>query len=93
MTSEAVLFDHWRSSASFRVRLALAHKEIVYRRVPVNLAGGEQALPDHLARNPMAAAPVPDIDGMRLTQSLAIIEYLDETRDGHCRRRGERLDY
>ncbi|MBO6883148.1 MAG: maleylacetoacetate isomerase [Marivita sp.] len=83
MNCKTVLFDYWRSSASYRVRLALSLKQIVYRRVPVNLAGGEQALPEHLARNPMAAVPVLDIDGLRLTQSLAIIEYLDETRDGH----------
>lgn len=83
MSTDAVLFDYWRSSASYRVRLALALKEISYRSVPVNLAGGEQVLPDHIARNPMAAVPVLDIDDLRLTQSLAIIEYLDETRDGH----------
>ena len=77
-----VLYDYWRSSASYRVRLALALKGIAYTSIAVNLAGGEQSGPEHLARNPMAAVPVLDIDGLRLTQSLAIIEYLDETRAG-----------
>ncbi len=80
--AEVVLFDYWRSSASYRVRLALALKNIPYRSVSVNLAAGVQSEPDHMARNPMGAVPVLDIDGLRLTQSLAIIEYLDETRGG-----------
>lgn len=75
-----VLYDYWRSSASYRVRLALALKDLAYENIPVNLAAGEQLHFEHVARHPMGAVPVLDIDGLRLTQSLAIIEYLDETR-------------
>lgn len=81
-TPPAVLYDYWRSSASYRVRLALALKDIPYRRIAVNLADGEQSHPEHLIRNPHGAVPVLDVDGLRITQSLAIIEYLDETRGG-----------
>lgn len=75
-----VLYDYWRSSASYRVRIALALKGIAHDRVAVDLVAGEQRAPGHLAVNPQGLVPVLDIDGLRLTQSLAIIEYLDETR-------------
>ncbi len=76
--SEVVLYDYWRSSASYRVRLALELLGIAYRKVPVDLLEAEQRSPKHLARNPQGLVPVLDIDGVRLTQSLAIIEYLAE---------------
>ena len=78
--TEAVLYEHWRSSASTRVRIALHLAGIAYRSVPVDLLAGEHRGPEHLARNPQGLVPVLDIDGLRLTQSLAILEYLDETR-------------
>lgn len=78
----AILYDYWRSSASYRVRLALELKSIAYETKSVNLAAGQQVLPEHLDRNRAGTVPVLDIDGLRLTQSLAIIEYLDETRIG-----------
>ncbi len=53
-----------------------------YRSVPVDLLAKAHGAPEHLARNPQGLVPVLDIDGERLTQSLAIIEYLAETRDG-----------
>lgn len=80
--SKPVLYDYWRSSASYRVRIALNLLGISYETVPVNLLEKEQRTPQHLARNPQGLVPVLEIDGLRLTQSLAIIEYLDETRPG-----------
>lgn len=77
---ETVLYDYWRSSASYRVRIALGLLEIAHRRVPVNLLEGEHRGADNLARNPQGLVPTLCIDGLTLTQSLAIIEYLDETR-------------
>lgn len=80
--SRPVLYDYWRSSASYRVRIALALKEIDYDRVAVDLVAGAHRSPDHLARNPQGAVPALAIDGLMLTQSLAIIEYLEETQPG-----------
>lgn len=77
-----VLHDYWRSSASYRVRIALGFKGIAYERVAVDLVAGAQRSPAHLALNPQGLVPVLEIDGLRLTQSLAIIDYLDETRSG-----------
>jgi maleylacetoacetate isomerase len=78
--SDVVLYDYWRSSASYRVRIALNLAEIPYRTISVNLLDKSHKSADHLARNPQGLVPVLDIDGQRLTQSLAILEYLDETR-------------
>lgn len=75
-----VLYDYWRSSAAYRVRIALNLLGLSYQSVPVDLTQGEQAEPDNLARNPQGLVPTLDIDGIRLTQSLGILEYLDETR-------------
>ena len=77
-----VLYDYWRSSASYRVRIALAHLGIGWQSVPVNLVDGSQRSADNLARNPQGLVPTLEIDGHSLTQSLAIIEYLAETRGG-----------
>lgn len=76
----AVLYDYWRSSASYRVRIALNLRGIPYRIVPVNLLSGEHKGAANLARNPQGLVPTLEIDGLVLTQSLAIIEYLEETR-------------
>ena len=75
-----VLYDYWRSSASYRLRIALALLGEPYESVTVNLLDGEQRGPKNLARNPQGLVPTLEIDGATLTQSLAILEYLDETR-------------
>lgn len=79
--TETVLFDYWRSTASYRVRIALNLAGITYQSKSVDLTTGAQRQPDHLARNPQGFVPVLEIDGLRLTQSLAILDYLDNTRD------------
>ncbi|WP_170366195.1 maleylacetoacetate isomerase [Ruegeria arenilitoris] len=78
--SDVVLYDYWRSSASYRVRIALNLAGIAYRTQTVDLVKGEQTAPAHLARNPQGFVPVLEIDGVQLTQSLAILDYLDRTR-------------
>lgn len=77
---QAVLYDYWRSSASYRLRIALGLAGLDWRSVPVDLLSGAQKAPENLARNPQGLVPGLEIDGLMLTQSLAIIEYLDETR-------------
>jgi maleylacetoacetate isomerase len=77
------LFDYWRSSASYRLRIALNLAGITYEPVPVDLVAGDQRSPSHLERNPQGLVPVLEIDGQRFTQSLAILDYLNETRDLH----------
>jgi maleylacetoacetate isomerase len=76
--SAVILYDYWRSSASYRVRIALNLCGIDYEIVPVDLLKSEHKSPAHLARNPQGLVPALLIDGMLLTQSLAIIEYLYE---------------
>lgn len=72
------LHGYWRSTAAWRVRLALAAKGIAHESVAVNLLQGEQRSAGHLALNLQGLVPVLEHDGLVLTQSLAIIEYLDE---------------
>jgi maleylacetoacetate isomerase len=76
------LYDYWRSSASYRVRIALNLLGLPYSAVSINLVGGEQRNEANLARNPQGLVPTLEIDGMTLTQSLAILEYLHDTRGG-----------
>lgn len=75
-----VLYDYWRSSAAYRLRIALGLLEIPHEVVPVNLLTGEHRGPENLARNPQGLVPTLEIDGRTMTQSLSILEYLDETR-------------
>lgn len=72
-----ILYDYWRSSAAYRVRIALNLKKVDYESRAVNLAGGEQRTEEYRAINPQGLIPMLEIDGHRLTQSLAIINYLD----------------
>jgi len=74
------LYDYFRSSAAFRVRIALNLKGIVAERSFVHLRNGVQRGAEYLERNPQGLVPALELDdGSVLTQSLAIIEYLDET--------------
>ncbi|MFN8830886.1 MAG: maleylacetoacetate isomerase [Labrys sp. (in: a-proteobacteria)] len=77
--SAGTLFDYWRSSASYRVRIALGLKGLTADQAVVNLRNGEQRDPAHLLRNPSGLVPVWKEGEFVLSQSLAIIEYLDET--------------
>lgn len=77
---KTVLYDYWRSSAAYRIRITLNHLGLEYQQIPVDLASGEQRQPANLARNPQGLVPTLELDDRVLTQSLAIIEYLDETR-------------
>lgn len=76
------LHGFFRSSASYRVRIALNLKGLPYEYLPVHLsrAGGEQFAPGFRALNPQSLVPVLEHDGECLTQSLAIMEYLEEIR-------------
>ncbi|MCW7539848.1 maleylacetoacetate isomerase [Aquabacterium sp. A7-Y] len=72
------LYNYFRSSASFRVRIALQLKSLPYDYLPVHLAKGEQLQPNYAALSPERLVPLLEDQGRRLNQSLAIIEYLDE---------------
>lgn len=75
-----VLHGYWRSSAAYRVRIGLGLKGLAWEDRPVHLVrdGGQQHSPAHAALNPQQLVPVLEHDGRVLTQSLAILEYLDE---------------
>ncbi len=73
------LYDYWRSSSAYRVRIALRLKGIEHGQLPVNLRQGVQRTLDYLAHNRQGLVPALEVGGTVLTQSLAIIEWLDET--------------
>lgn len=74
------LYTYFRSSAAFRVRIALNLKGVTYEAVPIDLRPGAHRQPDYLARNPQGLIPALEDAGAVIGQSLAIIEYLEETR-------------
>ena len=76
----ARLHSHFRSSAAFRARIALNLKGVAFETIARDLRAGGQHAPEYLDLNPAGLVPALEIDGLVLTQSLAIIEYLDETR-------------
>ena len=76
------LYTFFRSSASFRVRIALNLKGIAWESVAVNLPKGEHVEPKFKAINPQGLVPALDDGGKLLSQSLAIMEYLDESYPG-----------
>ncbi|CAJ1073623.1 maleylacetoacetate isomerase isoform X2 [Xyrichtys novacula] len=82
--TKPVLHGYFRSSCSWRVRIAFALKGIEYDQVTVNLIkdGGQQRTQEFQSVNPMQQVPAVEIDGITLCQSLAVIQYVDETRPG-----------
>lgn len=77
--TQPILFDYYRSSAAYRVRIALNLKGVDHESVSINLVEGAQKETAYRARNPQGLVPLLEMDGHRLTQSLAIIDYLDAT--------------
>lgn len=77
MTSPVRLHEYFRSSAAYRIRIALNLKGIAYESVQHDLRAGAQRDASYLALNPQGLVPALEIDGLLLTQSLAIIDYLD----------------
>ncbi len=73
-----ILHDYYRSSAAYRVRIALNLKSLEYDSSPVNLVEGSQQSDSYRALNPQGLVPMLEIDGLKLTQSLAIMVYLDQ---------------
>ncbi|MFM9853749.1 MAG: maleylacetoacetate isomerase [Sphingomonadaceae bacterium] len=71
------LYDYFRSSACYRVRIALNLKGLAYETVETSLLAGDHQLGSYKAMNPQGFVPMLTVDGVRLTQSLAIIEWLD----------------
>jgi maleylacetoacetate isomerase len=74
------LHNYFRSSASFRVRIALELKGLDYEYIPVHIARGDHKKPPYADLSADTLVPMLEIDGEKLSQSMAIIEYLDETR-------------
>ena len=72
------LYGFWRSLASYRVRIALRLKGLAFEEIEVDLLKGAQFTPQFDAVNPQHAVPVLECEGVRLIQSLPIIEFLDE---------------
>lgn len=79
-----LLHGYWRSSAAYRVRIALNLKGLDYDQVAHDLRAGAQRDPAYLALAPIGLVPTLEADGLSLTQSLAILEWLEETRGGHA---------
>ena len=74
------LYTYWRSTTSYRVRIAMNLKGLAYEPVPVNLVAGDQKSPEYTALNPIAGVPTLVLDdGTALTQSMAILEWLEAT--------------
>lgn len=76
--ADYLLYDYWRSSAAFRVRLALGWKRLTWDRVSIDLRHGAQSSADYLARNPQGLVPLLVSGDQAISQSLAIMEYLEE---------------
>lgn len=79
-----ILYSYWRSSAAYRVRIALNYKHIEYRQITPNLAKAEQGSAEYIATNPQGLVPALELEGELggevIAQSLAIIEYLEQVQ-------------
>lgn len=73
------LHGYWRSTASYRVRIALALKKLDHEQVTHDLRTGAQRAPDYLAINHQGLVPTLEVDGLLISQSIAILEWLDES--------------
>jgi maleylacetoacetate isomerase len=76
--AKLTLSTYWRSSCSFRVRIALNYKKLAYESKHVNIVSGEQNTPEYLALNPIGHVPTLHIDGVPYVESVAIMELLEE---------------
>jgi maleylacetoacetate isomerase len=76
--AKLTLSTYWRSSCSFRVRIALGYKKLAYEPLFVNIVEGEQKKPEYLAKNPIGHVPTLTIDGVDYVESVAIMELLEE---------------
>jgi maleylacetoacetate isomerase len=76
--SRIILYDYYRSSAAYRLRIALNLKQVEYEQHAVNLLEGEQQSGEYKKLNPQGLVPMLEIDGYRITQTMAIIGYLDQ---------------
>ncbi len=74
------LYDFWRSSAAYRVRIALNLKGLAYTSIPTDLTAGAHRTDAYLTENPQGLVPMLDVDGMKISQTLAIIDWLDATQ-------------
>ncbi len=79
MRPHLVLHGYWRSSSAYRVRIALEHKGVAYAQAPVNLLAEEQLADAHRRRNPSAYVPALEVDGTTLVESMAILEWVEES--------------
>ncbi len=73
------LYDYWRSSAAYRVRIALNMKGLDYQAIDTSLIDGAHKQADYVTKNPQGFVPMLEVGDVRLTQSLAIIDWLDAT--------------
>ena len=76
---EITLYHYYRSTCSWRVRWALHYKRVQFKAVAVNLLKGEQSQGDYFKKNPMAYVPSLSVDGEVFSESIAILEWLEET--------------
>lgn len=76
--AKLTLSNYWRSSCSFRVRIALGFKQLAYEHVYVNILEGEQKRPEYKAQNPIGHVPTLTVDGVPYVESVAIMELLED---------------